>query len=244
MVDFVLVHGSGQNASCWSRLRRVLEARGHGVATPDLPKQTPDWTLEKHAEVIASAIAGPQSVVVAHSLSGAFLPLVPRMAECGRLVFLAAVIPEAGRSVREQFTEDPAMFSPEWIEAGPRWFDRSEQASLAREFLFHDCDEPTVSWALDTLEPIDTRQLVTQPSPFERWPEVPVASIVATEDRTLSPDWGRRTCRRVLGREPIEIVAGHCPQVSQPDAIARILERIATGEDSGPPGRASRVSAR
>jgi hypothetical protein len=55
---------------------------------------------------------------------GVFLPLVAQVRDCALLVFLAAVIPEPGKSVRDQFAEDPGMFSRDWIEAGPRWFDR------------------------------------------------------------------------------------------------------------------------
>src|SRR4030095_4177604 len=45
MPPFVLLHGSGQHAGCWERVGGLLEARGHVVAAPDLPKQAPDWRL-------------------------------------------------------------------------------------------------------------------------------------------------------------------------------------------------------
>jgi hypothetical protein len=50
---------------------------------------------------------------------------------------------------------------------------------------------------------------------------------VATHDRTLTADWGRRTSRRVLGEECVEIEAGHCPFVSKPAELAVILEKLA-----------------
>ncbi len=227
MASFVFVHGSGQNASCWSRVASALTARGHAVATPELPKRAADGGLEGHAARIAAAIDGPRAVVVAHSFSGVFLPLVAQARDCGLLVFLAAVVPEPGKSVREQFAEDPSMFGAEWIAAGARWFDPTQVASLAREFLFHDCDEATLAWALPTVELFETRHLVTEPSPFTRWPEVPVASIVATGDRTLSPDWSRRATRRVLGTEPIEMASRPLPA------------RLAAGRARGTP-RAAR----
>jgi len=230
VASFVLVHGSGQNASCWDRLATALEERGHLVIAPDLPKHATDWELEDHAAWIADAVPDMDAVVVAHSLSGAFLPLVASMCECSLLVFLAAVIPEPGKSIRAQFTEDASMFSPEWIAAGPGWFDKTREKSLAREFLFHDCDSSIIDWALHTLEPYETRQLVTQVTPFEEWPPVGVASIVATEDRTLSPDWIRRASRRMLRQEPIEMRSGHCPHVSRPAELARVLEGLAIGE--------------
>jgi pimeloyl-ACP methyl ester carboxylesterase len=204
-----------------------LEARGHVVAATDLPKHAPEWGLGDYASEIVRSLPGPQPVVVAHSFSGVFLPLVAQVRDCALLVFLAAVIPEPGKSVREQFAEDPGMFSPDWIEAGRRWFDGSQREGLAREFLFHDCDDETLPWALGTLEVFDTRHLVTQPAPFTSWPSAPAVAIVSTQDRTLTADWGRRLSRLVWGREPVEIPAGHCPHVSQPGEIARILEQLA-----------------
>ncbi len=227
MASFVLVHGSGQNAGCWAQLGGALAARGHVVAAPELPKNEPGWKLEDHAALIAESIPDAAAVLVGHSFSGVFLPTAARIRGCGLLVFLAAVIPEPGRSVRDQFAEDPAMFSPEWIEAGTRWFDESQAESLAREFLFHDCDQRMIARALSTLESFDTRHLVTQPATFDRWPGVPAASILGTLDRTLSPDWIRKTSRRVLGVEAIEMEAGHCPHNSRPGDLADMLERLA-----------------
>lgn len=226
MTAFVLVHGSGQSSSSWSRVRGALEARGHVVAAPELPKQAPQWGLEDYAAEVAKAIVEPNTVLVGHSLCGVLLPLVPGVNDCALLVFLAAVIPEPGKSVREQHTEDPQMFSPKWIESGARWADESQRDALAKEFLFHDCDEHTLQWALRTVDPIVTRQLSTQRTPLMVWPDVPAASIVPSEDRTLSPDWMRRISRRVLRNEPIEIRAGHCPHASQPTRIADILEQL------------------
>jgi pimeloyl-ACP methyl ester carboxylesterase len=207
----------------------VLRAAGHAVTAPDLPKQAPAWGLRDYAAEIARSVNGPDTVVVGHSFSGVFLPLVAQERDCALIVFLAAVIPESGKSVRDQFAEDPGMFSHDWIEAGPRWFDRLQQASLAKEFLFHDCDEETLRWALGTVELFDTRNLAVEPAPFTKWPDVPAVSVVCADDRTLTADWGRRVSQRVLGRKTVDIQAGHCPHVSQSREIARLLEQLAGG---------------
>jgi pimeloyl-ACP methyl ester carboxylesterase len=228
MSAFVLVHGSTQNKSCWERVGCILAARGHIVVTPDLPKRALDWGLREYASEIAQSIPTADTVVVAHSFSGVFLPLVAQMRDCGLVVFLAAVIPEPGKSVRDQFAEDAAMFSPGWIGVGARWFaNPPQQKQLAENFLFHDCDDETKSWALGTIESFDTRHLVDQPIRLEAWPALRAASIVASEDRTLSPEWSRKMSRAVLGAEAIEIEAGHCPHCSQPRTIANILEQLA-----------------
>lgn len=79
-------------------------------------------------------------------------------------------------------------------------------------------------------DPFEKRHLVTQAVPFDEWPQVAVASIVAADDRTLSPDWIRRTSLRVLRREAIQVHAGHCPRISRPAEIAQVLDRRAGGE--------------
>jgi pimeloyl-ACP methyl ester carboxylesterase len=230
MASFVLVHGSTQNASGWDRVRTLLAERGHRVSTPQLPKQAPDWGFEDYAAEIARAIQSPQTLVVAHSMSGAFLPSVPRFCDCARLVFLAAAIPEPGKSARDQLTEDSSMFPRDWLETGPRWFQRSEHELLAREFLFHDCDDHAMAWALGTVDLLDARHLFTRPQPDAGWPAVASDCIIATLDRTISPDWSRTMSKRVLRTDPIEIQAGHCPHVSQPAAVASILDRLARAD--------------
>lgn len=227
MSRFVLVHGSGQNSSCWLRVRDELRDLGHEIVTPELPKNAPDWKLLDYAAHIAASVPGPGSIVVGHSLCGVFLPLVPQLMDCALLVYLAAVIPQAGKSVREQFADDPTMFSKAWIDSGPDWFDPTKREALARDFLFHDCDQPTLNWALTTLENMDTQYVVTQPSPLPTRRSTPSATIVATQDRTLSPNWIQRTSQRVLGHSAIEISAGHCPQNSQPSAVAILLDHLA-----------------
>ena len=226
-MSFLLLHGSAQNAHGWDRLRPALEAGGHDVVCPELPKSAPTWGLGDYAASVAAQVGATPPVVVAHSFSGVFLPLIAAQRPCALLVFLAAVIPEPGRSVRDQFAADPGMFGPAWIAAGPRWFDPAHREGLSREFLFHDCDPETLAFALPSVELCDTRHLVTEPAPFQRWPEVPAASIVATRDRTLTADWGRRTSRRVLGVESLDIDAGHCPHVSRPERLAAMLLDLA-----------------
>ncbi len=119
------------------------------------------------------------------------------------------------------------MFGRGWIEAGARWFDPNEQEGIAREFLFHDCDEAAIPSLFETLEMMDTRPLVVPPCPLAKMPDLPTRSIVATQDRTIAPAWSRRATRERLGLDPIEIDAGHCPMNSLPHETADLFEAIA-----------------
>jgi pimeloyl-ACP methyl ester carboxylesterase len=224
MAGFTLIHGSTQSKA-WERVEAGLRERGHEVVSPELPRREPSWGLRQYASLIADlASTSRPRIIAAHSFSGVFLPLLGDSTDM--LVFVAALIPAPGRSVRDQFTADPSMLLPDWVAAGSRWFDPREHEAMARQFLFHDCDEETLPWALSTVELFDTRHLITEPSPIDEWPDVRCASIICTGDRTVNPEWSRRAARSI-GAEAIEMDAGHCPQTSRPVELAMILDRLA-----------------
>ncbi|HEV2719053.1 MAG TPA: alpha/beta hydrolase [Thermoanaerobaculia bacterium] len=212
MRSFTLIHGSAQNASGWARLAPLL--RGD-VRIPELPKNELAFSLRDYA-----ALVGDCDVAVAHSFSGSLLPLI----ECNVRVFLGALIPEPRRSVRDQLMADPTMLPPEWIATGARWRNHPEEReALARQWLFHDCDEATLPWAYTTVDALDTSRLAVEPAPFDAWPSTGRdVVIVPTGDRTISPDWMRRRAREI-GAEVWEVEAGHCPHVSRPDWLASKL---------------------
>jgi pimeloyl-ACP methyl ester carboxylesterase len=67
------------------------------------------------------------------------------------------------------------------------------------------------------------RHAMLEDCPLHEWPDVPSSYIVCAADRTIQPEWQRRIAREFLRVEPIEIAAGHCPHVSRPEELARVL---------------------
>jgi hypothetical protein len=143
---FGLVHGSTQTASGWSLLVPELEKRGHQTVCVGLPNN-PDASGIQYATVIADALAHSKEapIVVAHSASGLFLPLVADQRPVSRLVFLAAVVPQIGKSFLEQVRENPDMLWPNWIGKDP-----AKDHEAAVYFLFHDCSPEIARWAITT----------------------------------------------------------------------------------------------
>jgi pimeloyl-ACP methyl ester carboxylesterase len=132
-------------------------------------------------------------------------------------VWLAAWVPDPDASFSEEVAQHAeSAFNPEWIGKDP-----TADAAVAASFLYHDCDQPTLDWALTT------RRLFLPVAAFnERISlsnEIPSTYIVATEDRTIRPDWQRRMARERLRVEPSEIPVGHCPNVSQPELLPELL---------------------
>lgn len=226
---FCLVHGSTQNASCWDLLAPELDRHGHEIVRMNLPTDEPASSATRYADVIAAAIPPLRhdAIVVAHSASGLFLPLVPQKRRVRRLVFLAAVIPQIGKSLRDQVDDEKDMFNPDWLGKDPTKDDR-----LALHFLFHDCSPELRRWALGSMSLMFARQAILELCPLKVWPDVPSSYIVCGEDRTIQPRWSRRAARERLGVAPIEFPGGHCPYISRPAELALVLASLAQLENS------------
>jgi pimeloyl-ACP methyl ester carboxylesterase len=219
---FCLVHGSTQNSCGWDLLVPELQRLGHETVCADLPND-PAASATQYADLVAAAIPANlrDIVVVAHSASGLFLPLVPSRRRVHRLVFLAAVLPQIGASLIDQLKENPSMMNPEWIGKNP-----VDDDQIAHQFLFHDCSPETAAWALKTRRLTNARQAIVETCPLETWPAVPCSYILCTGDRTIQPDWSRQASRARLGCEALELPGGHCPHVSRPRELAEMLTAI------------------
>ena len=228
MSIFCLVNGSTQNPLCWKLLVPELEKHGHRTITPSLPTDEPDASATRYAEVIAQALedAGDDVVLVGHSASGMFIPLVPGVRPIRRLVYLAALIPKPGASIRDQLTADPQMLNPLWVATCRAGKDPSSDDEVAIEYLFHDCPPEAVSLGLRTRMRMYAERAMTEVFPLAELPAVPSAYIVCSEDRTISPDWSRRCARERLGVEAIELPGGHCPYLSRPLQLAEVLIKL------------------
>jgi Alpha/beta hydrolase family len=225
MSFFCLIHGGAHGPEGWTLLAGELEQRGHRVLSAALPLNEPDASATRYAAAIAEQVnarddKSARTILLAHSVSGLFLPLAAELCLPAHMVFLAALVPRPGVSMKEQFRADPSMFSPAWVGANPR------EDEVALRFLFHDCPQTRLAWALSTRAFFYPRRAMEEPCPLETWPTVPASYIACSDDRTISPAWQRRAAREYLRIEPVEFSGGHCPQACRPDALAAVLDEI------------------
>lgn len=224
MSIFCFIHGSTQGPKGWELLVTELTVRGHECICVDLPTDQPDSSATAYASVIGRVLQKSRgSIVVAHSASGLFLPLIPEYAEVAKLVYLAAVIPMPGQSFLSQFQADQGMYRSDFVGKDP-----TKDEALACQYLFHDCPPNLCQWALSTLRLMSAKKAIIEKTPLARWPDVPSSYISCSEDRALNPDWWEVAARQRLHTEPIRIEAGHVPHVSRPVALATILDSVAT----------------
>jgi pimeloyl-ACP methyl ester carboxylesterase len=230
LADIVLVHGAYHGSWCWNLLKPELERHGHRVVAPDLPVSDPTARLADYADVVVGAMAPDRpAVVVGHSMGGIVIPLVAERRPVARLVFLAAFVPQPGRSANEQRRAESidGVVPPatnEWTDLGDNVW--SVGPNTATELFYDDVPSELAGWAIARLRP-QAYGVFDEPSPLTAWPEVPAAYVVCRDDRAVNPDWGRRAARARLGVEPIELEGGHSPFLSRPAELGRVLADLA-----------------
>ena len=218
MTTFALVHGAWGSGWHWGSIPDRLRAAGHEAVAPDLPCDDPDATFEDYAQLVLRALGDADDVVVAgFSLGGLTAARVAVARPVRALVYVAAIVPERGATLMEQF-RDPLMHREylegvERIERGSRWVDFDVYRRVAYD---DDAPEEVVRERFERLRPqLNTPYL----RPFDA--DLPPARYVTcTRDRLMNNDhW--RTAVEVTD----ELDCGHSPMVSRPAELAGILLR-------------------
>jgi pimeloyl-ACP methyl ester carboxylesterase len=217
-VTFGLVHGGAHGAWCWQRVQEELAELGHRGIAADLPCEDDDAGAAEYAAIVLDSLAAHDEpvVLVAHSLGGLTIPIVASRRSTRRMVFVSALLPVPGMSLRDQQVTEPEMSFP--YTGGP--------AGL-RDRFYHRCRPEDADRAMRLMR----RQALkpfTEVTPLERWPDVPSTYVLSTEDRACNPEWSRRVARERLGVEAVELVGSdHSPFLSRPDELARLLVDLA-----------------
>lgn len=221
MTTFGLIHGAHHGPAAWEFFIPELRARGHDAIAVDLPIEDPSAGIERYAEAVIDAIGDREDVVlVAHSLGGIVAPVVAARRPIRRIVFLAGVVPEPGRSVVEQQARRPSSKPRTRIDNGDGTFTQSIDEAEMR--YYHDVEPARRRWALARLR----RQALTaqrELSPLTEWPDVPCSYIVCADDQALEPAEERRMARELLKVEPIEFPSSHSPMLSRPTELADLV---------------------
>jgi pimeloyl-ACP methyl ester carboxylesterase len=232
MTTFGLVHGAWHGAWCWERVAPELLGRGHEVVAVDLPSDDAAATYSTYADVIVDAMEAETAgaVLVAHSMAGLSVPIAAMRLPVRAVVFVCALIPVPGRSLIDQFLDQPHMLVPGYDEGLSEPDDRGRSRwvdlGAARATLYADCDEATAKASLDRLRP-QAQTTYTEPCPLSELPDLEYAYVMGAEDRLVNPEWSREAARARLGVTPIELAGSHSPFLARPSALADVLARYA-----------------
>jgi pimeloyl-ACP methyl ester carboxylesterase len=222
--NVVLVHGGFVDGSGWQSVYSLLKEHGYNVSIV----QNPTLSLEGDAEAtrqVIDAHDGPV-VLVGHSYGGAVITEAGNNDNVAALVYIAAFAPDTGESVNTligTFPQDgpqPPILPPQ---DGFLFLDRERfHASFAGDLPDEQAAfmaDSQVPWGLDALG-----GSITQAA----WRTKPTWYLVATEDRMIPPP-AQRTMSERAGSTVVEATGSHAIYVSQPAAVASLIEQAASG---------------
>jgi pimeloyl-ACP methyl ester carboxylesterase len=220
-----LIHGCTQGPSGWDRVRDLLSRSGVRCVAVDLnPRGFDGTTALECASHIARVLENhPRVILVGTSCAGLIIPGVTMLRPVDHLVFVCAGLPDIGRSATDQIFND-GLLHDDWL----HYSGEPDSPKAATRFMFNDCDGEVLTWSLSTVRLFMPQPAYDEVTPLESWPDTPSIYLLGTKDQIISQEWARAAVPARLGRSPIDLPTGHCPQNSQPEAVADILTRIAS----------------
>jgi len=218
----VLVHGGFVDGSGWAGVYNILKKNGYNVSVVQNPTKSlaDDVATTKRA---VSAESGPV-LLVGHSYGGVVITEAGNDPQVAGLVYIAAFAPDKGESVSSLIKDPPPDAPVPPIlppEDGYLFLDKAKfPASFAA-----DVDAESAAFMADSQVPWGVEALsgtISQPA----WKTKPSWYMVTTADKMIPPPAQRFMSERA-GSTVVDAAGSHAIYVSQPDAVAALIEQAA-----------------
>lgn len=219
--NVVLVHGAFADGSGWRGVYDDLTARGYRVTMVQNPLTSLADDVAATRRILARQ-NGP-SILVGHSYGGVVITEAGVDPNVAGLVYVSAFAPDVGQTTGGQYAEFPPP--PEFIvEPGPDGFGFVNMAQFKAGFA-GDTTDADAAFLRDSQVPISLAIFET-PVTQAAWRSRPSWAVVATQDRAIDPRLLRQTAERI-GAEITEVEGSHVVFITQPRAVADVIDRAA-----------------
>ena len=222
--NVVLVHGGFVDGSGWEGVYDILKKDDYNVSVVQNPTLSLADDVAATKRILA-AQDGP-AILVGHSYGGAVITEAGNDPKVAVLVYIAAFAPDQGESVNT-LIKDPPPGAPVppilppvdgYLFLDKAMFHAAFAADVAAEKAAFMADSQ-VPWGVDALS-----GTISEPA----WKAKPSWYMVTTEDRMIPPPAQRFMSKRA-GSTVIEVKGSHAVYVSQPGAVAALIEQAAKG---------------
>src|SRR5467141_2068204 len=228
--NIVLVHGGFVDGSGWRGVYDILKKDGFNVSIVQNP------TISLAGDVSATKLVidsqpGPV-ILVGHSYGGVVITEAGTHPNVAGLVYITAFAPDKGESVNSLIA-NPAPGAPVPPILPPQeGFLLLDKAKFPASFA-GDVDKEKAGFMADSQVPWGVEALggkISKPA----WKSKPSWYLVTTEDRMIPPDAQRFMSKRA-GAKVTEVKASHSVYVSQPGAVAGLIEQAAKSVEAEMP---------
>jgi len=223
-ITLVLVHGGFVDGSGWEGVYRILKKDGYSVTIVQNPtiSLADDVAATKR---IVHAQNGPV-ILVGHSYGGAVITEAGNDPQVAGLVYIAAFVPDKGESVSTLIKDPPPGAPVPPILPPQDGYLFLDKAKFPASFAA-DVDEEKAAFMADSQVPWGVEALsgtISEPA----WKTKPSWYLVTTDDKMIPPPAQRFMSKRA-GSTVVEVAGSHAIYVSQPNAVAALIETAVKG---------------
>jgi len=222
MNNIVLVHGGFVDGSGWEGVYRKLRKDGYNVSIV----QNPTLSLADDVAVTQRTLASQDepAILVGHSYGGAVITEAGNDPKVAGLVYITAFAPDKGESVATLIKDPPPGAPVPPILPPKDGYLFLDKAKFAASFA-GDVETEKAAFMADSQVPWGLEALggkISEPA----WKRKPSWYLIATDDKMIPPDAQRSMSKRA-GSTVVEVKGSHAVYVSQPEAVAALIEQAA-----------------
>jgi pimeloyl-ACP methyl ester carboxylesterase len=222
--NVVLVHGGFVDGSGWEGVYKILKKDGYTVSVVQNP------TISLADDVAATkrivAVQNGPVVLVGHSYGGVVITEAGNDPKVARLVYITAFAPDKGESVSTLIKDPPPGAPVPPILPPQDGYLLLDKAKFPASFA-GDVDNERAAFMADSQVPWGEDALsgtISEPA----WKTKPSWYLVATDDKMIPPEAQRLMAKRA-GSTVVEVAGSHAIYVSQPNAVAALIEQATRG---------------
>lgn len=220
----VLVHGAWADGTGWQEIIPRLLYKGYNVVAVQNPLTSLADDVATTKRLIDAETANGPVIAVGHSYGGAVITgAAAGNPNVKALVYIAAFAPEVGEPIGAFLGQYPTELGEvlRLDAAGFAYLDRTR----FRAVFAADVSRSTAMVMAAAQKPTFIG-IFEESLPAAAWKTIPSWYMVATKDRSLSPDLERFYAQR-MGATTVEVRSSHVPFISRPTEVVRLIEQAA-----------------
>jgi pimeloyl-ACP methyl ester carboxylesterase len=220
--NIVLVHGANTDGSAWRGVYDILKKDGYHVSVVEEPLTGLSDDVAATQRVVDQQ-DGPV-ILVGHSYGGTIITVAGVDPKVRALVYVAALQPDVGETTNQLASSIPGDIPSSDVKPTKDGFLFVDPAKFAAD-VGTDLPPALADYMANSQMPVAAAAF-DAPVTVAAWHDKPSYGIVATADRALNPKLARWMYKR-SGAKITEIKANHLVYVSQPRAVASVIEAAA-----------------
>jgi pimeloyl-ACP methyl ester carboxylesterase len=222
--SIVLVHGGFVDGSGWEGVYNILKKDGYSVGVVQNATKSHADDVATTKQVIA---AQKDSVIlVGHSYGGAVITEAGNDPKVIGLVYITAFAPDKGESVQSLIKDPPPGAPVPPILPPVNGYLFLDKAKFPASFA-GDVEKGKAAFMADSQVPWGVEALsgaIRDPA----WKHKPSWYLLVTDDKMI-PIAAQRLMAKRAGSTVVEVGGSHAIYVSNPKAVAEIIEKAAKG---------------